>query len=59
MSTTFDLKEALKFADNAIFFIRIEKDFDGLFSHSSRSALYVENITEFKGEKEVIFPLGT
>jgi hypothetical protein len=61
LSTSHNKNTAEKFAANAIFEITVkkflkEKNFRFL---TARNAVLVENITDVKGEEEVIFPSGS
>ncbi len=60
LSTTRDEEFAKAFAFNALFIITIDfKDNDYKFVRKARNAVYIEAITEVKGEEEIIFPSGT
>lgn len=61
LSTTEKKKIALRFSTNAIFQITVKKYLktNNFRSLTARNAIFVENITDVKGENEVIFPSGS
>ncbi len=61
LSTSLNKDTAEDFAKNAIFEITVKKFLEGKNwrTLSARNAMMVENITDVKGENEMIFPSGS
>ncbi len=61
LSTSQNKSLALSFAKNAIFEITVKKYHESKnWRHlTARNAILIENITDVKGEEEVIFPSGS
>ncbi len=63
LSTSQNKSSAEEFAANAIFEITVKKYLEGKKDDwrllTARNAVLVENITDVKGEEEVIFPSGS
>lgn len=61
LSTSKSRDLAFKFANNAMFVIKVQKYLKGNQWNllTARNALYIENLTDVKGEEEVLFPSGS
>lgn len=64
LSTSRSRDLAFKFANNAMFVIKVQKymkvESSKQWRHlTARNAVYIENLTDVKGEEEILFPSGS